>query len=82
MLHSGSVTRMRARLTALVATIAVAGCATASPAPRAADPPARTPYVLRCSPEDPERGAWYCAIGHLLYAVAAMMQPEVGLIRP
>jgi hypothetical protein len=76
------VTALRA--SALAAVLTVAGCATtaAPSAPRAGATTPRTPYVLRCSPDDPDRGAWYCAVGRVLYAVLGMMQPEVGLIRP
>jgi uncharacterized protein YceK len=61
------------RLAALLIVLTLmGGCATASrPASAgAADAPPR-----RCSPADPDRWAWFCVIGQILYGAAAFVQP-------
>ena len=72
---------MRAFASVLVAALLLAGCATATPAPRAdADGVARPAAALqRCSPSDPDRFAWFCVIGQLIYAVVAGMEAGVDL---
>jgi len=48
------------------------GCATASrPAARAEE--SSTPR--RCSPADPDRWAWFCVIGQILYGAASFFTP-------
>jgi hypothetical protein len=56
----------------LIVLTLMGGCATASrPATAgAADAPPR-----RCSPADPDRWAWFCVIGQILYGAAAFFQP-------
>ena len=64
-------------LTALL----LGGCATgtASPPPPVAGGEARPARASkRCSPGDPDRYAWFCVIGQVLYGVAAAMQPDGG----
>ena len=34
--------------------------------------------VKRCSASDPDRNAWFCVIGQILYGVAGAMQPDGG----
>ncbi len=34
--------------------------------------------IKRCSASDPDRNAWFCIIGQILYGVAGMMQPDGG----
>jgi hypothetical protein len=60
------------RLAALLIVLTlIGGCATASrPATAAADAPPR-----RCSPADPDRWAWFCVVGQILYGAAAFFQP-------
>jgi hypothetical protein len=61
------------RLAALLIVLALmGGCATASrPATAgAAEAPPR-----RCSPADPDRWAWFCVVGQILYGAAAFFQP-------
>ena len=39
----------------------------------------RSPSAIkRCSPSDPDRHAWFCVIGQILYGVAGAMQPDGG----
>jgi hypothetical protein len=61
------------RLAALLMVLTLmGGCATASrPATAgAADAPPR-----RCSPADPDRWAWFCVVGQILYGAVAFFQP-------
>jgi len=61
------------RLAALLIVLTLmGGCATASrPATAgAAEAPPR-----RCSPADPDRWAWLCVVGQILYGAAAFFQP-------
>jgi len=61
------------RLAALLIVLTLmGGCATASrPATAgAAEAPPR-----RCSPADPDRWAWFCVVGQILYGAAAFFQP-------
>lgn len=34
--------------------------------------------IRRCSPGDPDRHAWFCVIGQILYGIAGAMQPDGG----
>ena len=59
----------------LVALVLLAGCATSGPppfSPSAAEAP-RKPQ--RCSPADPDRRAWFCLVGQVLYGAAAFFTP-------
>ena len=39
----------------------------------------RAPSAMkRCSASDPDRNAWFCVIGQILYGVAGAMQPDGG----
>ena len=60
---------------ALIALL-VAGCATAAPPPSTAASESKS--IKRCSPSDPDRHAWFCMIGQILYGVAGAMQPDGG----
>ena len=60
---------------ALIALL-VAGCATAAPPPSTAASESKS--IKRCSPSDPDRHAWFCVIGQILYGVAGAMQPDGG----
>jgi hypothetical protein len=59
---------------ALIALLCGA-CATAAPPPTAAS---ESKSIKRCSPSDPDRHAWICVIGQILYRVAGAMQPDGG----
>jgi hypothetical protein len=69
-----------ARAVIAVSAALLAGCATGSGAPPAASEPSLA-APRRCSPADPERGAWYCVLGQLLYTTAGALQPESELRR-
>ena len=60
---------------ALIALL-VGGCATAAPPPSTAASESKS--IKRCSPGDPDRHAWFCVIGQILYGVAGAMQPDGG----
>ncbi|HEY7651567.1 MAG TPA: hypothetical protein VIG07_02005 [Methylomirabilota bacterium] len=66
---------MRRRLAlALLAAILLAGCATASrPSTSRPDESAQAPR--RCSTADPDRWAWFCVVGQILYGVASFFTP-------
>jgi hypothetical protein len=56
----------------LLAASLLGACATtARPPARAAE--SSTP--CRCSPGDPDRWAWFCVVGQILYGAAAFFQP-------
>ena len=58
----------------LVALALLGGCATSSrPATARADDASATPR--RCSAGDPDRGAWFCVVGQILYGAASFFQP-------
>ena len=63
---------MRGLAALLIVLTLMGGCATASrPATAgAAEAPPR-----RCSPADPDRWAWFCVVGQILYGAAAFFQP-------
>jgi hypothetical protein len=75
---------MKMRRVALVAAILVAGCATRTPpssltnASSAGNPPQAVEY-RRCSPADPDRFAWFCVIGQIVYGAISSLQPDAGL---
>lgn len=54
----------------LIAAIMLVGCATAAPPRRAAD---ASPQ--RCSTADPDRHAWFCVVGQILYGAATFFTP-------
>jgi hypothetical protein len=56
----------------LLAAVLLGGCATAAPRPR---PPGAAEAPRRCAPADPDRGAWFCVVGQLLYGVASFFTP-------
>ena len=57
----------------LLAVIVLAGCATTAPErPRT---PAAAEAPRRCSPTDPDRWAWFCVVGQILYGAAAFFTP-------
>jgi hypothetical protein len=59
---------------ALLAATLLAGCATgARPSAARADETTRPPR--RCSPADPDRGAWFCVVGQILYGAASFFTP-------
>ena len=65
---------MRRLAVLLVILALLGGCATASrPAVARADESSSAPR--RCSPADPDRWAWFCVIGQILYGAAAFFQP-------
>ena len=63
---------MRRLAALLIVLTLLGGCAAASrpAAASAADAPPR-----RCSPADPDRWAWFCVVGQILYGAAAFFQP-------
>ena len=65
---------MRRLATALLAATLLTGCATTSrPSASRADQTAQGPR--RCSPADPDRWAWFCVVGQILYGAAAFFTP-------
>jgi hypothetical protein len=56
----------------LVALTLLGGCATAS---RPAAPAAASSTPRRCSAADPDRWAWFCVVGQILYGAASFFQP-------
>jgi hypothetical protein len=65
---------MRRLACALLAETVLAGCATTSrPAASRTDQASQAPR--RCSTADPDRWAWFCVVGQILYGAAAFFQP-------
>ena len=65
---------MRRLAAALLATTLLTGCATTSrPAAARADQSTQAPR--RCSTADPDRWAWFCVIGQILYGAASFFTP-------
>ena len=63
----------------LAGALLIAGCATSAPPSRSsadtsADARPATEY-RRCSPADPDRFAWFCLLGHIMYGAISAMQP-------
>jgi hypothetical protein len=74
---------MSSRRLALIAAILVAGCATSTrPSPPASSSAAGdTRYATeyrRCSAADPDRFAWFCVIGQIIYATISILQSDAG----
>ena len=60
---------MRRLAIALLAATCLTGCATsASPRP---SPSETSQAPRRCSPADPDRWAWFCVVGQILYGAAS-----------
>ena len=62
----------RALASATVAAMLIAGCATGGPSrstTELAESKSAPVAPRRCSPEDPDRWAWFCVIGQILYSV-------------
>jgi hypothetical protein len=58
----------------LLALTLTGGCATASrPSTARADEASAPPR--RCSTADPDRWAWFCVVGQILYGAASFFQP-------
>ena len=63
---------MRRLAVLLIVLALLGGCATAS---RPASAGAADAPPHRCSPADPDRWAWFCVVGQILYGAAAFFQP-------
>jgi hypothetical protein len=71
---------MHTRRLASIAAILVAGCATSTPPANvsSAGNAGRPTEYRRCSAADPDRFAWFCVIGQIIYATIAVMQSDPG----
>jgi hypothetical protein len=76
----GAPTRRAAAAAPLAALLLlIGGCAAAS---RPTATPGSVPggsaasRITRCSPADPDRHAWFCVFGQILYGVAGSMAPD------
>jgi hypothetical protein len=56
----------------LLAAFLVSACATAARPPGRAE---ESSAPRRCAPADPDRWAWICVVGQILYGAAAFFQP-------
>jgi len=62
-----------------VAALLVAGCASVHVSSPLDDPRApSTTAVKRCSPSDPDRSAWFCKVGQLIYNLVGSGQVGGG----
>jgi len=57
----------------LIAAIMLVGCATAAPSRTRASETSEAPR--RCSTADPDRWAWFCVVGQILYGAASFFTP-------
>jgi hypothetical protein len=65
---------MRRLACAILAATLLVGCAT-TPRPSASPTDQASQAPRRCSPADPDRWAWFCVVGQLLYGAAAFFSP-------
>ena len=65
---------MRRLACALLAATVLAGCAATS-RPAASRTDQATPAPGRCSTADPDRRAWFCVVGQILYGAASFFSP-------
>jgi hypothetical protein len=66
-------TAWRSVLILLAATLLVGCATTARPSASRADQASQTPR--RCSTADPDRWAWFCVVGQILYRAASFFTP-------
>ncbi len=66
---------MRRLTIALLAAAALAGCATTTPSRPSASGSEASRAPRRCSPADPDRWAWFCVVGQILYGAASFFSP-------
>ena len=63
------------------AAVLAGGCATSSPPPATsgtADEPRQATRLTRCSAADPDRSAWFCVVGQILYSALSMFQQDIS----
>ena len=65
---------MRRLACALLTAAVLAGCATTA-RPSASRTDQAPPAPRRCSTADPDRWAWFCVIGQILYGAASFFTP-------
>jgi hypothetical protein len=65
---------VRRAVVALLVGIVLAGCATSTPRGGSGGSETST-APRRCSPADPDRWAWFCVLGQILYGAAAFFTP-------
>ena len=65
---------MRRLACALLAAAVLAGCATTA-GPPASRTDQASPAPRRCSTADPDRWAWFCVVGQILYGAATFFTP-------
>jgi hypothetical protein len=65
---------MRHLACAILAATLLAGCAS-TPRSSASRTDQASQAPRRCSPADPDRWAWFCVVGQLLYGAAAFFSP-------
>ena len=63
------------RLAVLLLALALLGAARPPHAPRTARADDASATPRRCSAADPDRGAWFCVVGQILYGAASFFQP-------
>lgn len=73
----------RAALLLVASALLLSGCATGNVSTSTSTAMSfgdtRAPSAMkRCSASDPDRNAWFCVIGQILYGVAGAMQPDGG----
>jgi len=72
---------MKALRLAVFAAVLAGGCATSSPPPATsgtADEPRQGTRLTRCSAADPDRSAWFCVVGQILYSALSMFQQDIS----
>jgi hypothetical protein len=70
----------------VVTAMLAGGCATGPPSPPVTsgtgDAPRQAARLTRCSVADPDRSAWFCVVGQILYSTLSIFQQDISARLP